>query len=298
MDKVLFDEEKHKYTLVKENGEKIDLVSVTQLLRKHGLSPDYSAVDEQVLKAKAERGKIVHEELENYVKYGEIGFTGELHAFIEVCRQNGIKPIKSEFIVNNEEIAGTVDIDGIIEGTEYPFIGDYKTTSSLHRESVAWQLSLYAYLQSETIYEKYFCFHFPNSETCKLIELQPISTQEIENLLECERNCELYQKRTLELTERETEQIIAIQQELKSLDDRKNELERQENMLKEFLIEKMEETGIKTIDNDYFKITYVAPSTREMIDSARLKKELPEVARQFLKINVTKPSIRITLKEV
>jgi len=297
--KVLFDEETHKYTLINnKTGEKNDLTSVTTLLKKHNITPDYSMVDDNVLKAKAEYGKVVHEELEKYVKNGEIGFTSELQAFITVCEQHNIKPHNSEFLVFNDEIAGTVDVEGVVGENELAFIGDYKTTATLHKEAVAWQLSLYAFLQSNVIYEKYFCFHFPDKDTCKLVELQPIPEQEIIKLLEAERNCEIYQKRTLELTEADTDKIVTVQRELKSIDDRKKELEKIEAELKSFLIEKMEETGVKSIDNDYFRITYVAPFTRETIDSARLKKEQPEIAGQYLKTSVTNASVKITLKDI
>lgn len=295
---VLFDDKTHKYTLVnRETGEKNDLTSVTTLLKKHNIAPDYSMVDDDVLKAKAEYGKVVHKELENFVKFGEIGFTDELQAFIRACQQHNIKPKKSEFIVFNDEIAGTVDVDGVIGENELPFIGDYKTTATLHKEAVEWQLSLYAYLNDEVIYEKMICFHFPDKDTCKVVELQPVPESEILRLLEAERNCEIFQKRTLELTEADTQKIVAVQSELKSLDDRKKELEKQEADLKAFLIQKMEETAVKTIDNDFFRITYVAPSTRETIDSYRLKKEQPEIAGQYLKTSVINASVRITLKD-
>lgn len=296
MDKVIFNKEEHRYTLLRDNGEKIDLVSVTQLLAKHGLTSDYSAVDTDVLAKKAERGSIVHEELERYVKYGEIGFTGELQAFIDLCKEKKIKPLKSEFIVFNDEIAGTVDVAGIIGENELPFIGDYKTTAHLNQESVAWQLSLYAYLNNEEIFEKYLVFHFSDANTCKMVEIMPIPESEIEKLLECERNCELYQKKTLELAAIDCEKIIAVQRELKSLDDRKKELETQENELKTFLVQKMEETGVKQIVNDYFKITYIASSERTTIDSAKLKQEMPDVARQYSRISISRPTVRITLK--
>ncbi len=78
MDKVKFNKMKHTYTLTKENGEKYDLVSVTTLLKKHGITPDYSNVNESVLKAKADRGIVIHEELEQYINHKQIGFTGEL----------------------------------------------------------------------------------------------------------------------------------------------------------------------------------------------------------------------------
>lgn len=294
MDKVKFNKKNHTYTLIKENGEKYDLVSVTTLLKKHGITPDYSNVNENVLEAKAERGSVIHEELEQYINHKQIGFTGELEQFIEACKAKNILPSKSEFMVWNDEIAGTVDVAGIVDGQT--FLGDFKTTTTLHREAVAWQLSLYAYLLNEK-FDKLLCIHFPDAETCKIVEIQPIPTEEIERLLECERNCELYQKKTLELDTLSCEKIITIQQELKSLDDRKKELEQTESELKKMLIEKMEETGVKSIDNDYFKITYIAPSTRETLDAAKLKKEMPEVASQYVKTTAIKASVRITLKD-
>ena len=54
-----FDAEKHEYF----DGEK-RLISVTQLLKKHGLAPDYSGVSDSVLNAKAERGTLIHSEIE------------------------------------------------------------------------------------------------------------------------------------------------------------------------------------------------------------------------------------------
>lgn len=294
MDKVKFNKKNHTYTLIKDNGEKIDLVSVTTLLKKHNITPDYSNVNEEVLKAKAERGSVIHEDLEQYINHKKLGFTNELENFIKACQKNKILPSKSEFMVWNEEIAGTVDVAGIIDGQT--FIGDFKTTTTLHREAVAWQLSLYAYLMNEK-FDKYLCIHFSDENTCNIVEIKPIEQEEIERLLECERNCELFQKKTLELDTVSCEKILTIQQELKSLDDRKKELEKSESELKQMLIQKMEETGVKSIDNDYFKITYVAPTTRETIDSARIKKELPEIAEQYVKTSAIKASVRITLKD-
>ena len=73
--------------------------------------------------------------------------------------------------------------------------------------------------------------------------------------------------------------------------------EHEESEFKEMLIAKMEETGVKSIDNDYFKITYVAPSQRETIDSARLKREHPDLAVEYTKTSLVKASVRITLKD-
>lgn len=293
--KIRFDELEHKYYLIYENGNETELVSVTTLLKKHNISSDYSFVKEEVVAAKAERGKVVHKELENYIKENKIGFTSELEKFIELCSRENIKPLKSEFIVFNDEIAGTVDLEGVIDGKE-TFLGDFKTTSSLNKEAVSWQLSLYQYLTGKK-FDKLICFHFPDPLTLKVIEVSPIPKEEIEKLLECERNLVLYEKKTMELDFIDTEKILTVQRALKSLEARKKELEAEETEIKEALIRKMEENGVKSIDNNLFKITYVAPSQVETIDSARLKRERPELAVEYTKTSIRKASVRITLKE-
>jgi hypothetical protein len=152
-------------------------------------------------------------------------------------------------------------------------------------------------LCEDAIFEKYLAIHFPDEDTCKIIELQPIPKAEIEELLRCESNSEIYTPKQLKLTIADTERIVAVQTELKSLSDRKKELEKQESELKDYLISKMEETWVKSIDNNYFKITYVAPTQRETIDSAKLKRERPELAAEYTKTSLVNASVRITLKE-
>ena len=298
MSKVKFNKKTHKYTLVDSKGKKItDLVSVTQLLKKHGISPDYSQVDEDTLKAKAKRGTIIHEELERYINNGEeIGFTNELSLFIDKCKKMGLRPLISEFIVNNDEIAGTVDVCGEYLDTNITFIGDFKTTSTLHKKSVAWQLSLYAYLSGKT-YDKFIAFHFPDENTLKIVDdIKPIPIDEIEELLRCERDCEIYHEKSFELTTIDTQKIIAVQTALKNIAEQKKELESQEKALNEFLINKFEETGTELIENDFFRIKYTAPTTRETIDTGKFQEEFPDLAERFKRISSVKAKITITLR--
>ncbi len=287
--KIVFDADKHEYKL----GDKV-LISVTQLLTKHKLSADYSAVNEEVLEAKAKRGTFIHKELEEFVKDGKDCFSMECENFGNWVASHNTANLESEQIVFNDIVAGTLDLKGLLDGDV--FIADYKTSSKLDREGVRWQLSIYNYLCG-SIAKKLIVFHFPTEDEMKIIEIEPIAVEEIEKLLNCERNGELYQKPTFEIAAVDCEKIVAIQGELKALDNRKKELEQQENELKQFLIEKMEATGVKSIDNDFFKITYVAATSRETIDSAKLKKERPEIASEYVKTTLVKPSIRITIKE-
>lgn len=300
--KCVFREDTHQYFLVDvKTGEVIkELISVTTLLKKHGLSPDYSAVPSETLKKKAEYGKLVHKELEQYIKDGEIGFTQELQDFISWSNENHFKAVDSEFIVYNDIVAGTVDLLGaqqIAVDDEIEILGDFKTTATLHKDTVSWQLSLYAYLydkQYGKMVKELKAFHF--NEGLKVVDIDFIPTSEIEKLLEAEANGEIYQARQLEITTDLKAQIIAAEEAIKHFDLQKKEAEANAEKLKQMLLEKMREENIKSFEDERIKITYVAPTTRETIDSARLKKELPEIAEQYKKISNVKDSVRITLK--
>lgn len=301
--KCIFKEDTHQYFLVDaQSGEVIkELISVTTLLRKHGLAPDYSGIPTATLEAKAEYGKLVHKELENYIKSGEIGFTSELADFMSYCKENDFAPIDSEFIVYNDVVAGTVDLYGDIQyavDDGVNIMGDFKTTATLHKEAVSWQLSLYAYL-----YRRQFggyvdiikAFHFNNG--LKVVDIPFKPNDEIEKLLEAERNGEIYKGQQLVIAEDLLQQVAAAEEKIKNFELLKKEVESQAEELKKQLVEAMRDQSIKSFENDNIKITYVAPTTRETIDSAKLKKELPEIAEQYKKISNIKDSVRITLKK-
>lgn len=76
----------------------------------------------------------------------------------------------------------------------------------------------------------------------------------------------------------------------------KKQVEDQEKQLKQKLVEAMETYGVKIFENDLIKMTYVAPTTRSTIDSARLKKDHPAIAEQYTKVSDVAASVRVTLK--
>lgn len=59
----------------------------------------------------------------------------------------------------------------------------------------------------------------------------------------------------------------------------------------------MEENDIKKIDTGDIIITRVLPTKRTSVDSAKLKKELPDVFDKYSKVSNVKGSIRIKIKE-
>lgn len=89
---------------------------------------------------------------------------------------------------------------------------------------------------------------------------------------------------------------MATMQMIAALDLQKKQLEAQDKALRQELQAAMDKYGVKKFENDILKITYVEPTTRETIDSKKLKEELPAVAAKYTKISQVKGSVRIEVK--
>ena len=76
----------------------------------------------------------------------------------------------------------------------------------------------------------------------------------------------------------------------------KKQLDEQEKELKATLVKAMENYGVKSFENDIIRMTYVAPTTRSTIDSARLKKDHPDIVAEYTKVSDVAASVRVTLK--
>ena len=290
MANLTFIEDTHEYFLDDKK-----LISVTQLMQKHGLAPNYGDVPSEVLRAKAERGSLVHKEIEEYIKEGNIGFTNELIEFINADKG---EVLKSEFKVNNDIVAGTVDLL-LYKNNEY-IIADLKTTSELHIDAVSWQLTIYAYLLSKINpmikVTKGQAFHFNKDGNLNIVDIVLKPFEEIDRLMECERNEEKFDLKKI-ASDEQLMQLLEVEALIKSIEEKKKKAEEQAKELRAELMKAMEANGVKSFENDLIRITYVASSTRQSIDSAKLKKEQPAIYASYLKSSEVKASLRITLKE-
>lgn len=77
-------------------------------------------------------------------------------------------------------------------------------------------------------------------------------------------------------------QHMQVFQQLAQVTKTKKELEEQEKKFKEQLEKAMDEHGIKSIDNQYLKITRVAESSSKSIDLKALEKEEPKLYGELL----------------
>lgn len=86
--------------------------------------------------------------------------------------------------------------------------------------------------------------------------------------------------------------IFEIEREIKYLTDLKEKY-------KKALIKEVETRGFDkcTISNELFTLSYKAPSTRESLDTKRLRAEMPDVYDEYVKISDIASSISIKLKD-
>lgn len=93
-----------------------------------------------------------------------------------------------------------------------------------------------------------------------------------------------------------TSNALTVMKEIAAINSQKKMLEEQEKKVRMTLEAAMDQYGIKSFDNDILKVTYVAPTTKTSVDSAKLKKEYPEIFKKCSKTSDVKGSVRITVK--
>lgn len=311
-----FNETNHTYTF---NGKV--LISTTQLMRKHNLSPNYDMVNPEVLQAKAKKGTLIHKEIENFIKENQLGFTDELYEFQKYVKEHNLTSIKSETMVCNDIVAGTIDL--MFMENDRPIIADIKTTSVVHKEAVSWQLSIYRYLYlsyvdgnivpvEESEYNDVVgqVFHF-NKEGILNVEEIPLKPfSDIERLFNCER---LGMQFTLEIDEAENslQNVVHLEKIIKELNEKVEFAKKQQEEFKKTLMEAMENRKLSTFERDGIKITLVKGKTKkEEILEDEMDKEIVEAyknakvkydeeAKSHTKVTQVdrKPYLKITIKE-
>lgn len=292
MNEFQFDKNKHEYTL---DGR--PLISVTQLMKKHGLSTDYSAVDPEVLSAAAERGALIHREIEEYIKTGEPGFTEECAAFADMAEDMHLSKIESEVMVHNDIVAGTVDIMcmGITKDARtVSILGDCKTTTQLHVDAVRWQLSIYEVLTGRE-FDELYAFHLVGSKA-KAVPVGRVPREEIERLFECERTGQAYIPPKAVIPGDLMERAMAAETAIKEAEAAKKAADEQAKAIRGELMAFMEREGIKSFENDSMKITYIEPTTRVTVDTKKLKEFDRRAYDACQRSTIIPASLRITIR--
>lgn len=304
-----FEANQHRYRV---NGE-IAGISITQLLRKHGLAPDFSAVKKEVVEAAAERGTDIHKDLECLISYPAYDpFTPEgasfkkyIEDFIDCAAAEQMVAFKYQSMW----IAGTADIIGFFKKADKGcFVADHKTTSVVHREAVSWQVSIIDYIlrhthepiNGKTINwkgaDELLCFHYTKDGELEVVKLDRIPDEEIERLFACEYFGEKYERKMLVVDNEIALNLDNVTLAINRAETTLKKLKAQQDKYKDIIKDAMREQGIKSYEDDVIKITYVGAIEKTVVDSEKLKRTYPQVWEDVQKISKVKDSVRIKIK--
>lgn len=298
--RVVFNEEQHAYWL----GDK-RLVSVTRLLKKHGLSTDYSGVSSDVLEKAAKKGTAVHSEIEEYIKNGAVGFTPEFMGYIDLADELQFVAEKSEIVlpcedipdaeIDNYIIAGTADIIG--KSKDGLTLVDVKNTQKVDIRYCSWQLSLYERL-AKVKFDRIYVFHL-REDASRAIPIDRIPAAEIDRLLECERKGEIYHEPGLVVASDLVARFEAAERELKLAEATAEAAKEAAQEFRQKLYDLMEKQGVSSWEtpDKTILITRIAPGTQTKIDGAKLRKEKPEIAEAYSKTSSVRGYVKITIRE-
>lgn len=293
--KVRFDEEQHRYFL----GEK-ELSGITGTLIKKAFPDTYKGIPDAVLAKAAERGSVVHQNLELFdtVFNSDVNIMHsvlpEVKDYNEMIISYGLHHVDSEYLVtDNENFASAIDkVLADNEGNIY--LADIKTTATLHYDNVSLQLSIYVKWFEEQNpdlkVKEIVCMWFKNGQS-KFQPLPRVSDEQIDELI----NAYLTDDAEYQYKVEVPEQFSALEQEYRLISARMDALKIKQDDLKEQMMKMMEANKQKSIKTNIGSYSYVAATTKKTFDTKLFKDTEPEHYEYYLKETTTKPSLRIKL---
>jgi len=306
MSKMNFDEASHEYT---KNGK--TYISTTQLLQKYGLSANYANIPATVLAKAAQAGKAVHSALEAHIKGDPnmVSMFTEVKLFNNYMTLRGVDmaTVESEKIVFDDTygVAGTMDLKYEDNGSKV--IADFKTTSQLHIDAVAWQLSIYNYMEcGGDIIQYYFTklkvFHFKNNKL-SVKDVYTVEFDAIEDLFKAHITNAPYTyvaSKSLVLPSQETliEQLLNEKQQA---EDILNKIKEEIALVQQSLMPVFQKQKKYSFQNQNISIAYVMGATKNSLNRKKVEAFLNkhgEDISDYMNITKGKDSMRFTLRKL
>jgi hypothetical protein len=301
---------KNPHSYIDENG--VILMGVTSLMKKHGLTANYDNIPEEILIAAARKGSIVHEDCELGVEFDSYN-TPQGKAYGKLLKEKGIEVIATEYLVSDNEIIAT-QIDVVFKYNSKLYVGDLKNTQKLHTEPLKWQLSIGQYLfekQTGIKVEGRAAFWFNRNKQrefnehsiCEFIEFDEIPKSEINALFDAESLGMIYEpvkNDSIELSNKANTAIAKITQIENAIiehETKLKDLKASKDKYSKIILDTLEANAIKSWETDKMKITLVADTETNTIDTKKLKEKYPKIAKELSKISIRKGYLKITLKK-
>ena len=281
---VIFNESEHTYTT--PDGK--SLSGITGMIDRQIFGGKYSNLPDYILREKAEYGSKVHEEIDLFYTIGQEPTTPEAKKAISILPECAA----TEYLVSNGNFATKIDFVSDVYD-----LYDFKTSTVLDKERLSWQLSCCAVLfelQNEFPCGKLYGVHLIG-DNCEVVEVERKPNNLILGLFAAELSGERYF--IPETDESGLNRLISLESMIIEIKQQAEFYESQKQELLQFFEKKMMDAGMKKIETDSLIITKVEPTVSKTIDTARLKKELPEVAEKYAKDSERKGFIKLTIKK-
>ncbi len=289
--RILYEDITHTYIDV-ESGK--ELSGCTIVLKRYGISPNYSAIPDSVMDNASERGSRIHKEISDYINFG----TCETEAQKEYAKL-GLDSIASEYLVSDNEHYAT-SIDVVLGDCS---LVDIKTTYTLHVNYLSWQLSINAYLfelqNPELKVPKLYGAYYKKDGTFSVVEVQRIPVDEVKRLLSAYLNDEEFTPSQTKVTTGDTRiaEIYELEQFIASIKQDAEIAENRKKKLLNTLYDEMSKNGVDKIENDFMTITKVSPTESTRVDSGMLKTLHPAIYNEVLKKSQVKGYVKVKIKK-
>lgn len=295
--KVEFYKESHQYVNPDTGNE---LSGITGIIKDLVFPDKYAGVSEEVLNAAAERGTAIHEMCEEFAINGtvEAFMPDEVQAFINRFSICGTKFIAAEYLVSDEQNIATM-IDLVDEdGNLY----DIKTTSTIDKEYLSWQLSISACLfEMQNIGKDAGKLYgiWLKGDRCEVVEVKRLEDEAIEALLVAYLEGSEFSNPLKQLDgidELQMAKLLEVEQSIIRLEDESKRMKEVRQQYVDYMLNEMKNRGVKTLETDSIKLTVKYAYNRTSIDTAAFKNDMPELASKYSKESEVKESLIIKIK--
>ena len=287
---VLFNQEQHTYSL---DGKQLQ--GITSTLMRLVFPDQYADVPEAVLQRAAERGSLIHEQVEIADSLGVSPDVPEVQAYIRAKADIGLETVAGEYIVTDgEHFASPIDL--VMEDDAGNItLGDIKTTYKLNEAYVSWQLSIYAYLferQNIGMEVSHLMGVWLRDGKCKFIEVARHADREVESLITAYLNSKPYKPEEKQVALIAPDAVKLLIEATSAYEEAKQTMDDVKNAL----LRAMEENHIRSWETEQLKATYTQPTEATSFDTKRFQQEHPDLYNQYLKTTTKRASVRVTIR--
>lgn len=293
-----FNESEHRY--FRADGK--ELQGITKMLKTMLFKDEYKGVSQEVLQNAADRGHFIHSRLELFDESGIGDNIPEVVAYANLKKLYGLEHIASEYLVSDDENYAS-PIDKVYSQAELPkdvvVLGDVKTTYTLNREYVSWQLSIYAawfeLLNPHLKVGRLIAIWIRNDKKrgmiAKVIDVERKPSEIVNELIRCALNGEEFNIERLPTYVAENlDRLIWITETINSLTKEKEAIAKD-------ILEHMQQDKKDKIDTGIVLFTKKAAAVTNRFDTKLFQEEHKDLYDEYVRQSVGKETLQIKLRE-